>query len=107
MLSSQEAEARLDDVPDLQDQVMRQCISNMQQRIQRTTNLVVGCLVRLATKVLSHNAYIVVLHNVLIGLSNCSAKCITRAGSFLHAAGMLHRYIKPSNMFLSADPDRF
>ena len=55
----------------------------MQQRIQRTTNLVVGRLVRLATTVLSHNAYIVVLHNVLIGLSNCSAKCITRAGSLL------------------------
>ena len=86
---------------------MRLGTSDTQQRIQRTTDLVLGSLVRLGIKVLSHNAYIVVLHNILIGPSNCDAKCITRAGSFLHAAGILHRYIRPSNMFLSAIPDPF
>ena len=52
MLSSQQAEARLDDVPDLQDQValpLRQGISDMQYRIQRTASLVVGQLLRRAS----------------------------------------------------------
>ena len=52
MLSSQQAEARLDDVPDLQDQValpLRQGISDMQHRIQRTASLVVGQLLRRAS----------------------------------------------------------
>ena len=108
-LSSQEGQAHLDAVSDLQDQVtllMRQGTSDMQQRIQRTASLVVGRLVRLATEERSQNAYMVVLHNILIVLSKCNAKHITRAGSFLHAAGILHRYIRPSYLFLSANPDQ-
>ena len=59
MLSSQEAEAQLDDEPDLQTQVVnlrdqidvfaRQVASNMQERIQYTATLVVGRLVRAAS----------------------------------------------------------
>ena len=59
MLSSQEAEAQLDDEPDLQTQVVnlrdrldvftRQVASDVQKRIQHTATLVVGRLVRAAS----------------------------------------------------------
>ncbi len=36
----------------------------------------------------------VVLHNILIDLSNCNAKRTTRAGSFLHAVAQVHQGIQ-------------